>query len=92
MTKTATLIQDNLPDFNGHAALYRCEPPLQDYDENKHEYVVVSAVHDSCIYETYIFPSDITGAVTDWLELPGSMKNTVSHEYVLTNLDYIVKH
>ena len=60
-----------LPGFTGDARLYRCDPPL-----DGHGYVVVSAVN--AMYtgpETYIFPSDPNGRVTDWgrveWEFPG---------------------
>jgi len=38
------------------------------------EYVVVSATEVFGRPETYIFPSDENGKVTDWLELEGSFQ------------------
>lgn len=93
--KTATLIKDDLPNFNGHAALYRFDPPLQDTDwEGKpdgdpHEFVVVSAVC-GWAHETYLFPADADGNITNWGELDGSTKNTTSHAEAIQNAGYAI--
>lgn len=88
--KTATLIKDNLPGFNGHAAHYRLSEPLgksYDKDFTPASDVVVSAVN-GIAYETYIFACDENGKVTKWGELPGSMKGTNSHSEVLADAGY----
>ncbi len=90
--KTATLISDNLPDFNGHAAHYRLSVPLgKSYDEDFKPVsdVVVSAV-TGWAHETYIFPADENGKVTAWGELPGSIKGTTSHEEALKEAGYAI--
>lgn len=92
---TATKIRD-LNDWQGDAALYRTEPPL---DGN--EYVVVSAVdiakrhdiHDMprvMQIETYIFAATDEGEVTDFAELSGSMKGTLDHAEALRDAGYEV--
>lgn len=99
--KTATLIQDNLPGYKGHAALFKLSPPMEghpdwDDDGNKtirtHEFVVLSATiawdHGSA--ETFIFPANEEGKVTDWGELPGSKRGTLDHDYILWRKGYQV--
>ena len=83
----ATMIQDNLENFNGHASLYKLDPPL---DGNT--YVVVSSV-DAMFSgpETYIFPSDKKGVVSAWGELPGSFRGAKDHKQALENANYTVE-
>lgn len=85
----AVKIRD-LEDYKGHAALYRCEPPL-----DGHEYVVVSKVNNMTygfrIHETYAFPADESGEVTDWEELDCSRRGEHSHADVLANAGYTVE-
>lgn len=100
--KTATLVQDNLPGYKGHAALFKLSPPLEstqwDLDTDKevtlkHEYVVLSSVaaaFDHGNSETFIFPADTKGKVTDWGELPGSQRGTMNHNYILHSKGYQV--
>jgi hypothetical protein len=80
--------------------------PLRDWTADKlgvkdTEYVVVSAVtldfggmmRGQSIYnstETYIFPADETGEITDWGELDGSMKGTLKHSEALREAGYEV--
>ena len=56
------------------------------------EYVVVSAAHTYSGPETFIFPADATGKVTDWSELPGSITGEINHEKALRNVGYEVSH
>jgi hypothetical protein len=49
---------------------YRCEPPYL----GQHEHVRVSAATIAGEPETYIFPCDADGRVTDWGELDGSIE------------------
>lgn len=99
---TATLVQSdyvsNKANYRGDARLYKLSAPLafEDYNgdtgetETKHtEYVLVSRADVMFSGpETYMFPADETGKVTDWGELPGSMRGNVSHEQVLLNAGY----
>lgn len=94
-TKRAKLVKDGLPDFRGHAALYRCEPPMSDdygYDsEHKpttYEYVIASSTHVLGQPETYLFGANADGEIVSWAELPGSRKGDVSHADVLGNAGY----
>lgn len=85
MKKTAILIKENLPKFNGVANLYRCDPPMKG-----HDYIVVSAVKFFSA-ETEIFPSDEFGRILDWVEMPGSYKGGCEHKQALRNAGYEVQ-
>jgi len=88
-TKTATLLKD-LDGFTGDASLYRLDPPL-----DGHAYVVVSATYalfgSPPGLQTYIFPSDADGQVTNWGELDGSYEGDLDHEKALHRAGYTVK-
>ena len=92
----ATLIRDQLPNFTGDARLYRVEPPIsldnewdEDASDETSEYVVVSAVVAMFSGpETYIFPADADGRVTDWGELRGSFRGALDHEAALLRAGY----
>ena len=87
----ATLILVDLPEFVGHASLYRIFPEVA-YDDgmmmHTTNYVIVSAVHDHPIHETFIFPADESGSVIDWGELDGSLRGTTSHRKALEGAGY----
>lgn len=76
--------------MRGDARLYRLDPPLADYDGDVHEFVIVSAVVADSGPETYIFPADESGKITDWLEMPGSFKGALDHVAALANAGYEV--
>ena len=88
----ATLIREDLPKFVGHASLYRIFPEVayEDDDGVMHttNYVIVSAVCDHLLYETFIFPADESGSVIDWGELDGSLRGTTSHQKALEGAGY----
>ncbi len=82
----ATLIKDNLPDFQGHAALYRMNPPHEG-----NEFVIASAAN--ALYsgpETYLFPADADGRVIGWSELEGSYRGGLSHARALGRAGYSI--
>ena len=84
-TKTATLITIK-PWMRGEYRLYRLSEPLKG-----HEFVRVSAVHtmfDTGLPETYIFPSNEAGTITDWSELPGSIQGVYDHAQALAGAGY----
>ena len=87
----ATLIRGDLPEFEGHASLYGGLPGVA-YDadgvEHTTNYVIVSAVHDHLINETFIFPADESGSVIDWGELDGSLRGATSHQKALEGAGY----
>ena len=93
--KIATLLKKNLPGFAGKAHLYHLDPPLEHTDWNDevsvHEYVVVSGAY-AFMYgpETYIFPANEDGEVTDWGELEGSFKGYIDHNEALERAGYTV--
>ena len=84
--KTAKMIKDISENYNGDARLFKLSTPL---DGN--EFVVVSAVEapfDTLSPETYIFPADSNGVVTDWGELEGSYQGGMSHQEALARAGY----
>lgn len=64
-------------------ALYRCAPPL-----DGHEFVMASTSTAMGATETYLFPADAKGEVTDWLELSGSAKNCDDHAEAFAGAGY----
>lgn len=89
--KTATKVRD-LSDWTGRASLYKLSEPMDGEDTAEvYTYVVVSAAvtldHGP---ETYIFPSNEKGDVSDWGELRGSYVGGMSHERALMNAGYEV--
>lgn len=93
MTGTATKISDRLQEGDPIAgicsratqAVYRLDPPL-----NGHEFVVVSSVRVMGEPEVYIFACTPHGEVTNWVELPGSLKGTLSHVQALASAGYSI--
>jgi len=74
--RKAQFIKD-LSGFTGTAKLWRIFD-----DGDKVHYIISSATKvwfEDSRPETYLFPSDASGNVTDWLELPGSEKDTLDH-------------
>lgn len=95
-TKTATFVKKVGVRSDIDARLYRLDPPLaaKDWDTGEmvsHEYVRTSAtVVMFSGPETYIFPADENGEVTDWGELEGSYKGGLDHEEALRGAGYEV--
>lgn len=90
MNHVATKIK-SLPDWRGDAAVYALSPALKNgFDRIEH--VVVSAVLDKHlgIHETYIFASDAEGTVSDYSELDGSTRDTLSHAEALHGAGYTI--
>jgi len=82
--KTAKLLKDNLNGFTGHAALYELSEPIVGYDNKKHKFVICSTAYAMLSgIETYIFPANKKGKITNWGELDGSMRGVDSHREVL---------
>ena len=69
---------ENPPGIEGERVqtLYACAI-------GKHPFVVVSAIRHDWAHETYIFPANAAGEITDWGELPGSYWGGMSHEEAL---------
>lgn len=58
------------------------------------QYVVVSAVTNAWTSnpgETFIFPSDASGKITDWGELPGSLSDEINHSKALETAGYEIE-
>lgn len=85
----STFIQ-SLSGFRGNAALYHLSETIPISDERLvlTDYVVVSAIHNELGMETYAFPADPDGKVLSWSELPGSLRNVMSHATVLENMGF----
>lgn len=81
MTMKAT----NISNINARQVTWRCEPPLEG-----NEYVVSSLAYalDIIPPETYIFPADKDGKITDWGELDGSFQGDWDHVQALKNAGY----
>ena len=99
MSGVATLLKENLPDYNGKMNLYHLVPPMKYADPLTDEtwhaaYVFVSAAHVAPIGrdETYIFPASGPYATrpSSWGELPGSLNGVLSHEEALRAAGYEV--
>lgn len=83
----AILVKDNLPNFNGHAALYRMKPP-----HDGREFVIASAANVMFTGpETYLFPADADGEVVDWAEMDGSYRGGLSHAKAFAGVGYSVE-
>ena len=88
MRRTATFIMDvERAEVRGDQRLYKVDPPMVDDDGESHEYVVVSAV-TGWFEETYIFPADENGRITDWGELEGSTGGIYDHAGALGAAGY----
>lgn len=74
----------SLQNWRGAAGLYHMDPPYLGY-----EHVVISSVKNKWADETYIFPSDKDGLVTDFVALQGSTRPSTSHNEILTSIGYI---
>ena len=89
--KTAKFIKDVSENFTGTAKLFSVNPPVEDYDGNKYDYVVASgtiAMFSGA--ETYIFPSDENGNVISWGELDGSFRGSINCEKAIKNMGYVI--
>lgn len=76
----------------GKAALFRCKPPMPDYEEGvAHEYVVVSAVSTLSGWETYIFPANRKGEITDHSELEWSLRGVFDIAAALDEAGYTIR-
>ena len=87
-TKTAKHIKDIKSDGPASQALYKLDPPLEDYDGKPREFVVVSAVTTYSGPETYLFPANESGKIVDWGEMGGSYRGGLSHQQALENAGY----
>lgn len=83
--KTATYLNE-ADDMNGHASVYRMDPPHPE----GHELVVVSAVSNMYATETYLFPSEDGRTVSTFSELQGSIRGVTCHTTALESIGYTV--
>lgn len=85
LSKLADFIR-TCDNFTGDARLFEVNPP-----HSGHDFVIVSKVNNGFAHETYIFPSNAAGEVTDWGELNGSTQGEVTHKQALENAGYGVE-
>jgi hypothetical protein len=96
---TATFIKQK--NGTGEGKVYRLDPPIEikDYDVELGGYKVIGTSEHVWVSatvamfsgpETYIFPSDENGEVTDWGELEGSYRGGLDHEEALRGAGYTV--
>ena len=90
METTAKLTAEHVKDGVGNAhtnwKLYKLSRPvvLDRYEDGMtYEYVIVSASVAYSGPETYVFPADENGEVTDWGELEGSFQGSLDYERAL---------
>ena len=81
--KTALVVKEGL--LRGAASLYRMDPPYEGQ-----EYVIASSIDNMWGFETYLFPSNPSGEVTDWLEMEGSQRGTDSHYEIFSGIGYTI--
>lgn len=82
----------HLNGFVGEARLYKLSEPLEAYGTDEvFTYVIVSGVVAYSGPETYIFPSNEEGKITDWGELHGSFRGEIDHVQALENAGYTVE-
>ena len=55
--------------------LYELQPPRGEL-----QFILVSGIANAWGTETYIFPANAEGKITDWGELEGSFRGAVDHE------------
>lgn len=93
--KTATLIKTQESPAGADQRVYRLNPPHVETDwegtQTTHEIVVVSGVYAMFSGpETYIFPGNADGEITDFGELKGSFRAAIDHELALRGMGYEV--
>lgn len=86
MEKIATLIEA-FKNRGANQALYHMKPAYEG-----HEYVIVSDIDNFAGIETYVFPADEKGRITDWGELPCSFKGGRDHAKALDYAGYKIVH
>lgn len=93
----AIFVRNRTENHVAEQRVYRCDPPMprgEDFDGATKEpaaFVVVSkVVVPFSGPETYIFASDADGDISDFMELPGSMRGEHTHEVVLAEAGYEV--
>lgn len=75
--------------------LYRLSPPLSGEDwegeEYEHRYVIASGANVPYSGpETYLFPANEKGEITDWRELEGSFRGGIDCDRAIENAGYVV--
>ena len=93
--KTATLLKTQESEVGADQRVYRLDPPHVETDwhgvEHTHDIVVVSAVYAPFSGpETYIFPGQSDGEITDFGKLAGSYRGGLDHEEALRGMGYEV--
>lgn len=96
MSTTKIAVPVEFKNRYGHTKkLYRLSPPLtgEDWDGGTylHKYVIASGADVPYSGpETYIFPANEHGEITDWGELDGSYRGDINCDKAIENAGYTV--
>ena len=94
--KLAYFVKTIQKNARGTKTLYRLEPPMEPSaltGDEVCEYVIVSALNlafDTSEPETYIFPADEQGKITDYQELVGSFRGDTDNARALEGAGYTI--
>lgn len=84
----------DLPDFTGHAALYKLTEPVSvGYDKDSETTIWVIASGTSVPFsgsECLVFPSNKAGEITSWGEIAG-VRGSQSHIEALASLGFEIE-
>ena len=82
----ATKVLEQISESGAEQKCYRLSESIKVDDGKETNYVIVSAVVAYSGPETYIFPSNELGEITDYGELEGSFRGALNHEQALKGL------
>lgn len=98
---TAQLVKENISGYRNRADLYRVNPPIKGWDNDKsYSYVLLMTglvFGSDCWpwplgprYETLAFPANKNGVLTGKTNLPISRLGVTSHQQIFANAGYTV--
>lgn len=90
--KVAVWLRDINKEKDRRMSLYLLSHRMKDFEGHivPSRYVIVSAVCNELLHETFIFESNSEGEFINYSELPGSSKNVFSHKFALAAAGYIL--
>jgi len=78
-------VATQIPNDSNSKDLFHVDPPIEE-----HEYVI-SSVGGLVSVETYLFPSNESGEIVDWMELKGSQRGVADTTKPLRDLGYEIR-